>query len=255
MRRTFPPGRFQRFRMCPGKPLAPPCGSRKSASKYLGRICWAPGPRETCNSILPVDLHNVPNGVNFGLARLRIASMRMDWKNTSIVAGQDNAFFSPLSPTSFASLALPAFSYAGNLWGWIPQVRIEHRFNLSEGQSITLQGGVMDNVTGELPSSFEPFAQAGESSGQPAYATRVAWTRNVFGMPLTVGAAGYYGRQNWRFRSQDGWLGRDDGLERSPDATGQPDRRILSRARHWRSGRRGGTKRALQQRFQSGAGR
>jgi len=30
---------------------------------------------------------NSPNGVNFGLVRLRIASMRMDWKNTSIVAG------------------------------------------------------------------------------------------------------------------------------------------------------------------------
>lgn len=149
---------------------------------------------------------NVPNGVNFGQARLRIASMRLDWKNTSIVGGQDNAFFSPLSPTSFASLALPAFSYAGNLWGWIPQVRIEHRINLSEGQSITLQGGVMDNVTGELPLSFEPFAQAGGSSGQPAYASRVAWTRNVAGMPLTVGAAGYYGRQSWGFdRRIDGW--------------------------------------------------
>jgi hypothetical protein len=154
---------------------------------------------------------NSPNGVNFGLVRLRIASMRMDWKNTSIVAGQDNAFFSPLSPTSFASLALPAFSYAGNLWGWIPQVRIEHRFALSEGQSITLQGGIMDNVTGELPSAFAPFAQAGESSGQPAYATRVAWTRNVFGMPLTLGAAAYYSRQRWSFdHGVDGWAAMTD---------------------------------------------
>ena len=154
---------------------------------------------------------NLPNGVNFGQARLRTASMRLDWKDTSIVGGQDNAFFSPLSPTSFASLALPAFSYAGNLWGWIPQVRIEHRFDLSEGQSITLQGGIMDNVTGELPSSFEPFAQAGESSGQPAYATRVAWTRTVFGMPMTLGAAGYYGRQNWGFEHNiDGWAAMTD---------------------------------------------
>jgi hypothetical protein len=154
---------------------------------------------------------NVPNGVNFGQARLRIASMRLDWKDTSIVGGQDNAFFSPLSPTSFASLALPAFSYAGNLWGWIPQVRIEHRINLSEGQSIMLQGGILDNVTGELPSSFEPFAQAGESSGQPAFATRVAWTRNVFGMPLTLGAAGYYGRQSWGFdHNIDGWAAMTD---------------------------------------------
>lgn len=154
---------------------------------------------------------NTPNGVNFGLVRMRIASMRMDWKDTSIVAGQENAFFSPLSPTSFASLAVPAFSYAGNLWGWIPQVRVEHRFDLSESQSITLQGGIMDNVTGEPPTAFAPFAQAGESSGQPAYAARVAWTRNVFGMPLTLGTAGYYSRQNWSFdHSVDGWAAMTD---------------------------------------------
>ena len=51
---------------------------------------------------------DTPDGVNFGLVRLRIANLRMDWKNTSIVGGQDSAFFSPLSPTSFASLAVPA---------------------------------------------------------------------------------------------------------------------------------------------------
>ena len=154
---------------------------------------------------------NNPNGVNFGLARLRIASVRMDWQNTSVVAGQDNSFFSPLSPTSFATLAMPAFSYAGNLWGWIPQVRIEHRFDLSEGQNITVQGGIMDNVTGELPASFAPFAQAGDSSGQPAYAARAAWTRNIFGMPLTLGTAGYYSRQSWGFdHTVNGWAAMTD---------------------------------------------
>jgi len=154
---------------------------------------------------------NTPNGVNLGLVRMRVASIRMDWKDTSLVAGQDNTFFSPLSPTSFASLAIPAFSYAGNLWGWIPQVRLEHRFNLSEGQSVVLQGGILDNVTGELPSAFAPFAQAGQSSGQPAYAGRVAWTRSVFGMPLTLGAAGYYSRQTWSMNQNvDGWAAMTD---------------------------------------------
>ncbi len=154
---------------------------------------------------------NTPNGVNFGVVRLRTASMRMDWENTSIVAGQDNAFISPLSPTSFASLSLPAFSYAGNLWGWVPQVRVEHRFDVSEGQSFMLQAGIMDNVTGELPSSFAPFAQAGDSSGQPAYAARISWTRSVFGMPLSLGTAAYYSRQRWTFdHTVDGWAGMTD---------------------------------------------
>jgi hypothetical protein len=155
---------------------------------------------------------NTPDGINFGLVRLRIASLRMDWKNTSIVAGQDNAFISPLSPTSFASLAVPAFGYAGNLWGWIPQVRVEHRFDISEGQSILLQGGLMDGVAGEVPAaSFERTPQAGERSGQPAYGVRASWTRSVFGMPLTLGAAGYYTRQNWPFNNHvDGWAGMTD---------------------------------------------
>jgi len=155
---------------------------------------------------------NTPGGVNFGLVRMRIASLRMDWKNTSVVAGQDNAFISPLSPTSFASLAVPAFGYAGNLWGWIPQVRVEHRFAIRNGQTITLQGGMMDNITGELPAStFERAAQAGESSGQPAYVARVSWTRTVFGMPLTLGTAGYYSRQNWNLNQHvDGWAGMTD---------------------------------------------
>ena len=107
---------------------------------------------------------------------------------------------------------MPAFGYAGNLWGWIPQVRITHRFDLSEGQNITLEGGFMDNVTGELPpASVERPAQAGESSGQPAYGVRVSWTRTVFGMPLTLGTAGYYSRQNWGLNNHaDGWAGMTD---------------------------------------------
>jgi hypothetical protein len=94
---------------------------------------------------------NTLNGVDSGLFRLRVASMRMDWEHTSIVAGQDDLFLSPQSPTSFASLAVPALSYAGNLWGWIPQVRVEHRIELAERQSLLIQGGLLDNLTGEPP--------------------------------------------------------------------------------------------------------
>jgi hypothetical protein len=155
---------------------------------------------------------NTQNGINYGLMRLRTASMRMDWKNTSIVAGQDNLFFSPLSPTSFASLSIPAFGYAGNLWGWIPQVRVEHQFDLSDGQNITVQAGLLDNVSGEPPySEVNRLAQAGENSGQPAYAARAAWSERVHGDPLSFGVAGYYTRQSWGFnRSVDGWSGMAD---------------------------------------------
>jgi len=66
---------------------------------------------------------NTGNAVNFGIVRLQTASLRFDWQNTSVVAGQDSLFISPLSPTSFASLATPTFAFGGNLWGWTPQIR------------------------------------------------------------------------------------------------------------------------------------
>ena len=152
------------------------------------------------------------NGVNFGIARLQTASVRLDWDRTSIVAGQDSLFLSPLSPTSFASLATPTFAFAGNLWGWTPQVRIEHRFSLADQQTVTMQAGILDNLDWEPPySSFERTLQAGEMSGQPAYAFRTAWTRPVQQHPLTIGVAGYYGRQNWSWsRIVDAWGGTVD---------------------------------------------
>jgi hypothetical protein len=153
------------------------------------------------------------NGVNSGYFRLRTASARMDWENTSVVAGQDDLFISPLSPTSFASLAVPAFNYAGNLWGWIPQVRVEHRWAMSDTSNFKIQAGILDNLTGEFPSAvlWSRIPGPGENSGQPAYALRTSWTGNVFGQPLTLGGAGYYSRQNWGFgRRVNGWAGMTD---------------------------------------------
>ena len=155
---------------------------------------------------------STPNGVNFGIARMQTASLRLDWQHTSVIAGQDSLFISPLSPTSFASLAVPAFAYAGNLWGWTPQVRVEHRFELADQQTLTLQGGILDNLDWEFPSnSFYRSPQAGEYSGQPAYAVRSAWSKPVFDHPLSIGVAGYYGRQNWSWnRIVDAWAGMTD---------------------------------------------
>jgi hypothetical protein len=152
------------------------------------------------------------NGVNFGLVRLQTASVRLDWQHTSVIAGQDSLFISPLSPTSFASLATPTFAYAGNLWGWTPQLRVEHRFDLSDQQTLTVQGGILDNLDWETPTNqYLRTAQAGESSGQPAYAMRTAWSRPVFDHPLSFAVAGYYGRQDWRWgHDVDAWAGMTD---------------------------------------------
>jgi len=155
------------------------------------------------------------NGVDSGLVRLRTAAVRLDWKDTSVVAGQDQLFISPLSPTSFASVVVPPLSYAGNLWAWTPQVRVEHRFALSNESTVMLQGGLMDNLTGEPPAdsyyTWYRVATSAEQTRQPAYAARVAYSHPFFGQSFTLGAAGYYSRQNWDFdRIVNGWAGMMD---------------------------------------------
>lgn len=152
------------------------------------------------------------NGVNFGFVRLQTGNLRFDWEHTSVIAGQDSLFLSPLSPTSFASLATPAFAFAGNLWGWIPQIRVEHRFAVSDRQTITMQAGVLDNLDWELNNDlFERTPQAGEMSGQPAFGFRTAWSHPVQQHLLSFGVAGYYGRQNWTWdRLVDAWAGMAD---------------------------------------------
>src|ERR1022692_693783 len=49
-------------------------------------------------------------GVTAGLVRLRTAKFTLDWAHTSLNVGQDVLFFSPLSPTSYATLLEPALS-------------------------------------------------------------------------------------------------------------------------------------------------
>jgi hypothetical protein len=154
---------------------------------------------------------NTPNGAAFGVVRLRTGTVRLDWADTSIVAGQDAIFFAPLTPTTLSSLAIPALSYTGNLWSWTPQVRIEHRFALSENSGLRIQAGILDSLTGDVPQQSYRYPSVGEESGQPAYATHIGYSQRIFGRDLSVGIGGYYGRQNWGFgRAVDGWAGVTD---------------------------------------------
>ena len=155
---------------------------------------------------------NTSNGVTDNLVRLRTATMRMDWTQTSLVGGQDAPFFSPLSPTSFASLGYPEFSDAGNLWTWTPQVRVEHRLNVSEADRLLLQAGVLDPLSGEGPSSqFYRTPSGGEQSRKPAVGSRMAWTHGAGDHALTLGIGGYYSRQDYGAgRTIDAWAGTAD---------------------------------------------
>lgn len=152
------------------------------------------------------------NGATKPLVRLRTGTIRMDWTNTSVIAGQDALFFVPLSPSSLATLAVPALSYAGDLWNWSPQIRVEHRIHLSDGAHLLLQGGILDSLSGDVAvAGYERNPSWGERSGLPAFAGRVAWSHPAWGQDFTLGGGGYYAHQYWGFdRTVDAWAGTVD---------------------------------------------
>jgi hypothetical protein len=106
------------------------------------------------------------------LFRLRLATLDLAWKNTTITAGQDKPIVSPREPMSLAEVGVSPLSGAGNLWDWQPQVRIEQRFNFGDETGLRAQAGVYQ--TAEAYPSNAPSAFAGTLEHQrPAYQGRL----------------------------------------------------------------------------------
>jgi hypothetical protein len=141
-----------------------------------------------------------PFGVSSGIMRLRTAHARLDWANTSLTVGQEAPFFSPLSPTSYATVSEPAFAWAGNLWVWTPQIRVEHRWATGEDSGFSLQGGILDALTeGISASQFRRTPGPGEASRYPAAAGRLGWNGTWFGHSAQAGTGTYVSSQNYGF--------------------------------------------------------
>lgn len=165
-------------------------------------------------------------GVTTGLLRLRTAKVSLDWDHTSLSFGQDNLFFSPLSPTSYATVLEPAFSWSGNLWVWTPGVQITHRLNLNETSSLVLQGGFLDPLTEEVPQFQGRDSTAGEATRAPAIAGRIAFDRSKDPrFPLTIGFGGYRSQQQYQnFSDIASWTVNTDlklGLSRYFEISGE----------------------------------
>ncbi len=76
------------------------------------------------------------------LVRLRVATISIDWKNTSVAVGQDKPIIAPREPNSLAQVGVSPLTSAGNLWLWQPQVRIEQRFSFGQQAGLRAQLGV-----------------------------------------------------------------------------------------------------------------
>ncbi|MEQ1947788.1 MAG: hypothetical protein ABL995_11400 [Bryobacteraceae bacterium] len=129
---------------------------------YQGPQIWGGG---RLNAAAHFDLWGGnPNSSLNHTIRLRVATVSADWKNTSLMFGQDKPIIAPRDPTSLAQVAFSPLTSAGNLWLWQPQVRVEQRFHFGESAGLKAQGGVYQ--------TNEPVASAGDE-----YAASLASSR------------------------------------------------------------------------------
>ena len=102
--------------------------------------------------------------------RLRIVRLAVKWPAAEIMVGQDVPVFAPVEPVSLASVGTPNFASAGNLWFWLPQVRISLATTTS--LSIGVQGAVLAPWSNEDPATTGNI-DAAERSGRPSLQGRV----------------------------------------------------------------------------------
>jgi hypothetical protein len=137
------------------------------------------------------------NGISMDIPRLRLALGRLDWKNFSLVAGQDWSIFAPLNPTSLAEYAIPSMSASGNPWIRSPQIRAEFRHAMSEEAKLQWQIAATDPNMGDYQTTEFLTARSpgiGERGRMPGLDTRLGFTNTVKGHDYAVGLSGHYGR-------------------------------------------------------------
>jgi hypothetical protein len=151
-------------------------------------------------------------GTTSGSVRMRTASINMDWAHDSVQAGMVAPLISPLSPTSYATVAEPGMAWAGNLWTWAPQLKVSHRFVLQDDRRIQLEFGLWDPpAAGYNSSDVFRAPSPGEQAKQPGYETRVSFGTAAGEHGLQLGLGGYYSRQSYpNSKSNDSWAATAD---------------------------------------------
>lgn len=144
-----------------------------------------------------------------GLAEVRLARIRFDWKDTSAVAGLDYPFFSPNLPTTYMTFVVPGFASAGNLWTWTPTFRVEQRFT-GALSPFKIEAGFLDpsSTTNYAANTVVPLPSATENSRQPTYALRLSASTKSEDNPAVIGVSGVYSPQKFVGNYEvAGWAG------------------------------------------------
>lgn len=166
----------------------------------------------------PID-NDLPQNRVLNQPRLRLAFFQLQKGDFKIVAGQDKIIISPLDPVSFSHVGVPLGYSAGDLFGWLPQLRFDYNHKFGNTSAL-FQIGILRPAFGDPRLADEPTTTItatagtttttsttggtaldttssgfGERGGHPFYQARVAVSHPMSGSTATIGAGAHYGSE------------------------------------------------------------
>ena len=132
-------------------------------------------------------------GRTFPLLRVRRAMAEVTWNRVALLVGQESPPIAAVSPSSIASVGFPDFAGAGNLWLWIPQVRLSADLPTRGSLRLGAEVSALAPTSGEPQGAFATQPDIAERSGRPYLQGRV---RGRWGQGEQLGevsAGGHYG--------------------------------------------------------------
>ena len=170
--------------------------------------------RVDINGLIEVDFFGLhenegPTSVLQPGVRLRLAKLDVGDDRFRFIAGQDWSIVTPRLPTSLSHMVVAAHSFAGAVWGRLPQVTFAFRQPLGKADSplgepkFSVQISAARNFSGEgFGGGITRFDKPdpGTLGLLPVGQARVAFESKVF----SLGAGGHIGRENHQVARLDG---------------------------------------------------
>ena len=139
-------------------------------------------------------------GRHFPLIRMRTARGILRWTRGELLFGQEVPLVAGVNPVSVASFGTPDFAAAGNLWLWLPQLRVTGE--VGSALKLGIQGALLAPTSGDPAGAFDTEPDPAEQSRRPYLQARV---RARWGTEESAGEVGAGAHRGW-LRRADGSL-------------------------------------------------
>ena len=130
-------------------------------------------------------------GRTFPLIRLRRAVGTVQWSHAQLLFGQEAPLAAERNPRSLASVGVPGFAGAGNLWLWILQVRVTAEVGYT--LRLAVQGAALAPTAGTPQGTFATQPDSAERTGRPYLEGRVRLGWGPTDDPSEIAVGGHIG--------------------------------------------------------------